>query len=75
MGTTTMLGLVLVLAVCGVAISAEINELFAWNEIDFKWPSVEAKEKAIRDGSFVAANNLPLGVERWRNKLFVTVPR
>ncbi|XP_045493043.1 protein yellow-like isoform X1 [Colias croceus] len=48
---------------------------FAWKEVDFVWDSPEQRENAIKDGLFVKAHNLPLGVARWKNKLFVTVPR
>lgn len=30
---------------------------------------------AIASGEYVQANNLPVGLEIWRNKLFITVPR
>lgn len=48
---------------------------FAWKEVDFTWDSPEQREAAIKDGVFVKANNLPLGLARWNNKIFVTVPR
>ncbi|XP_030753269.1 protein yellow [Sitophilus oryzae] len=54
---------------------AELEEVFAWKELTFDWPNEDAKNAAIKDGEYVPENNLPLGLDRWKNKLFVTVPR
>ncbi|XP_050669033.1 protein yellow-like [Leptidea sinapis] len=48
---------------------------FAWKQVDYVWETPEQKETAVKDGTFVQATNLPLGLARWKNKLFVTVPR
>lgn len=48
---------------------------FAWKEVDYIWDSPTQKDTAIKDKIFVPANNLPLGLARWKNKVFVTVPR
>lgn len=48
---------------------------FAWKEVDYVWDSPAQRETAIKDKIFVRANNLPLGLARWKNKVFVTVPR
>ncbi|XP_063921680.1 protein yellow [Zophobas morio] len=54
---------------------AALEEVFAWKELSFAWPSDEAKTSAIKSGHYIPENNLPLGLERWKDKLFVTVPR
>ncbi|XP_068630257.1 dopaminechrome tautomerase-like [Battus philenor] len=48
---------------------------FEWKEVDYVWESPAQREKAIRENQFIPAHNLPLGLGRWKNKLFVTVPR
>lgn len=48
---------------------------FAWKMVDYVWDSPDQRETAVKDGLFVQINNLPLGLARWKNKLFVTVPR
>lgn len=48
---------------------------FAWKQLDYVWDTPTDREYAIKDGAFVPANNLPLGLARWKNKLFVTVPK
>lgn len=55
--------------------AVKLKEKFKWREVEYDWPSQEAKQEAISSGKFVASNNLPLGLERWRDKLFITVPR
>lgn len=59
-----------------VAIKAKkLEEKYSWKELDFAWPSEEAKQKAIRSGRYIENHNLPLGLEVWKNKVFITVPR
>lgn len=48
---------------------------FAWKQVDYVWDSPEQRENSIKNGTFVQAHNLPLGLARWKDKLFVTVPR
>ncbi|GLV44411.1 yellow-c [Carabus blaptoides fortunei] len=56
-------------------IAGELDEVFAWKELDFAWPSPQVKEKALESKEYIPSNNLPLGLDRWNDKLFVTVPR
>lgn len=49
--------------------------VYEWRQIDFEYPSLSHRQQAIINGAFVPTNNLPLGVERWRDRLFVTTPR
>lgn len=60
---------------CCLSFAAELDELFAWNELTFNWPNEQVKQDFIQKGSYIPANNLPLGIARWKDKLFVTVPR
>lgn len=62
--------------IIGASLAIDLGEeLFAWKEVEFSWPSQEAKDEAIKSGQYIPANNLPLGIAKWKNKLFVTVPR
>nr|XP_033183243.1 protein yellow-like isoform X1 [Bombus vancouverensis nearcticus]XP_033183244.1 protein yellow-like isoform X1 [Bombus vancouverensis nearcticus]XP_033193098.1 protein yellow-like isoform X1 [Bombus vancouverensis nearcticus]XP_033193100.1 protein yellow-like isoform X1 [Bombus vancouverensis nearcticus] len=49
--------------------------VYAWSTIDYTYDSVEARDSAIYDGDFIAENNLPLGLEIWRDKVFITLPK
>ncbi|XP_045473008.1 protein yellow [Harmonia axyridis] len=55
--------------------AAKLDNVFEWNELSFSWPDEKTKEEAIQKGRYVPENNLPLGLDRWNDKLFVTVPR
>lgn len=65
---------VLVVVVASAA-GKKLEEKFSWKELEFNWPSEEVKQEAIRSGKYVESNNLPLGLDVWKNKLFITVPR
>nr|XP_033340383.1 protein yellow-like isoform X1 [Megalopta genalis]XP_033340384.1 protein yellow-like isoform X1 [Megalopta genalis] len=49
--------------------------VYAWSTVDFTYDSVEARDSAIYDGDFIAENNLPLGLDVWREKVFITLPK
>lgn len=53
----------------------KLQERFSWTQLDFAFPSQQAKEQALAAGTYIPTNALPVGVEHWRNKLFVSVPR
>lgn len=55
--------------------SLKFQEKYSWSTVDFNWPSDEFKEQALSTKNYIPDNNIVLGVERWRNKLFITVPR
>lgn len=54
---------------------APLLERFAWKKMDFAYPDERSRQLAIETGEYVPENSLPVGIEVWRNKLFVTVPR
>ncbi|XP_049287330.1 protein yellow isoform X2 [Anopheles funestus] len=55
--------------------AVKLKEKFKWREVSFAWPSEDVKREALDSGKYIVHNNLPLGLERWRDKLFITVPR
>lgn len=65
-----------VVLICAFGVEAKkLDEKYSWKELEFSWPSEAAKQEAITNGKYVQKNNLPLGVEVWKNKVFLTVPR
>ncbi|KAG6446385.1 L-dopachrome tautomerase yellow-f [Manduca sexta] len=68
-------GFIIALAIASVCDAATPKLRFGWKVIDYTWDTPADRENAIRNENFVPANNLPLGLARWRNKIFVTVPR
>lgn len=63
------------LTIASVCKAATPQLRFAWKEVDYVWNSPADRENAIKEERFVPGNNLPLGMARWKNKMFVTVPK
>lgn len=55
--------------------SIKLEQKYRWKEVSFAWPSEAAKDEAISSGRYKISNNLPLGLDVWKDKLFITVPR
>lgn len=55
--------------------NAPLLERYAWKILDWAYPDDASRQRAIANGEFVPENALPVGIEIWKNKLFVTVPR
>lgn len=53
----------------------DVNEIFAWNKTEFAWPDNSMELKAIENQIYIPKNNVPLGIAKWKNKVFVTIPR
>ncbi|KAH8309910.1 hypothetical protein KR059_003635 [Drosophila kikkawai] len=49
-----------------------INE---WKYLDFEYSTFVERQQAILNGDFVPKNNLPLGIDVYRDRLFITTPR
>lgn len=62
-------------AVIGGGHGVKLQERFAWQELEFAWPSETVKQEATASGRYKASHNLPLGMDVWNDKLFITVPR
>lgn len=68
-------GLVLI-ATLGLSSAVyKLEERFNWRELDWVFPSPAEKSRAIASGDYIPRNGLPVGIERWGSKLFVSVPR
>lgn len=52
-----------------------MEQKYRWKEVSYAWPSEAAKDDAISSGRYKIENNLPLGLDVWKDKLFITVPR
>ncbi|XP_017089271.2 protein yellow [Drosophila bipectinata] len=53
----------------------KLQERYSWNQLDFAFPNNRLKEQAMASGDYIPQNALPVGVEHYGNRLFVTVPR
>ncbi|KAB0793472.1 hypothetical protein PPYR_13092 [Photinus pyralis] len=48
---------------------------YLWKQVDFAYPSEEDRQNAIESGEFVQKNNLPLGIEIDKDRIFVSFPK
>ncbi|KAM3962606.1 protein yellow-like [Aphomia sociella] len=71
-GTKTLI--VLLLAYRATCMD-QLNIRFEWNQLDYQYPTPEARQQAIDSKSFIPKNNIPMGLEIFEDKLFITVPR
>jgi len=55
--------------------ASKLTERFNWRSLDYAFPDEKTRQIALQTGGFVPENNLPVGIEVWGDKLFVTVPR
>ncbi|XP_044731122.1 protein yellow-like [Chrysoperla carnea] len=53
----------------------KLREKFLWNAVNFEYPDRQTWLHALSVGDFIPENNLPVGIEVYNEKLFVTVPR
>uniref|UniRef100_A0A8D9ERL0 Protein yellow n=1 Tax=Cacopsylla melanoneura TaxID=428564 RepID=A0A8D9ERL0_9HEMI len=53
----------------------KLQQVFQWQALDYEYPTEEMRQYAKFHKDFIPENNLPVGIELWQNKLFVTVPR
>ncbi|XP_022204541.2 protein yellow [Nilaparvata lugens] len=51
------------------------KEIFGWKEVHFAYPNDTVKKSAIDSKKFIQDHNLPLGLEVYNDKLFITLPR
>jgi hypothetical protein len=59
----------------GTASGSGLDVVFEWKELDFDYPNSSARQAAVKSMSFIPSQNVPVGLEVWKNKLFITVPR
>lgn len=55
---------------CHVQAIARFNEVFSWTELDWDIPPGMKQSE-----QYIPQNGIPVGIERWNDKLFVSVPR
>ncbi|XP_053607462.1 protein yellow-like isoform X2 [Plodia interpunctella] len=71
----TMLGLAQAQSVPADMETPPFNTLYKWKQLDFEYSSPTQRRRALLDGSFIPENNLPLGLEVWGSRVFITNPR
>lgn len=69
-----------VMAVMAVMVSLvsandNLSVAYEWKELDFAYRSQQDRAEAIAAGEFIAANVIPVGLEVFKHRLFLTLPR
>ncbi|PZC86389.1 hypothetical protein B5X24_HaOG209108 [Helicoverpa armigera] len=70
----TMLGVMSAQSVPADNDTPPFSTLYKWKHVDFEFPTPRHRRHALATGKFVPANVLPLGLEVWGNRVWVTVP-
>lgn len=48
---------------------------FQWKTIDFQFESLEKREAAIQSKTFIPENVIPVGLDIYKDRLFLSLPR
>lgn len=67
--------ILLCLLVTVVTANDNLRVAFQWKQMDFEYPDIDARQEAIRNETFISENVVPVGLEVYQNRLFVTLPR
>lgn len=72
-------GMLCLLTLAFVATTIEANDnlrvAYEWKEMDFKYANSELRWQAIENFEFKPENVIPFGIEVYKKRLFVTLPR
>jgi len=70
------IALMLVLVVVAtVSANDNLRVAYQWKQIDFEYPNIDERQAAILNSTFISENVIPIGLEVYKNRLFVTLPR
>ncbi|CAB3224153.1 unnamed protein product [Arctia plantaginis] len=58
-----------------IASKQPLGTLYRWKQIDFEFPNENLRQEAIYNRQFIPSNVIPLGIERWKDRLFISTPR
>lgn len=52
----------------------QLHIIYEWKQLDYQFPSPQARQEALDSKAFIPENNMPMGLEVYEDRLFVTVP-
>lgn len=55
--------------------NGRLRELYKWKTVDYEYPDKATRDQAIKNKDYDPNNNLPLGVEAYGDRIFVSIPR
>lgn len=53
----------------------QLHIVYEWTQLDFQFPTLDDRHQAIGNGTFIPENNMPMGIEVYGDRMFITVPR
>ena len=48
---------------------------YQWKQVDYEFTDAAARKQAIESKEFIPENVIPVGLEVYKNRLFITLPR
>lgn len=66
---------ILLLSVVATINCDQFKTVFSWKQVDYDFLNDSMRESYKSSGNFIQENNVPLGLNVWEDKLFITVPR
>ncbi|CAH1134539.1 unnamed protein product [Ceutorhynchus assimilis] len=60
---------------CQAINTGKLQKHFEWNIMDFEYPDLNKKLNDMATGRLKPENALPVGIEIWNEKMFITTPR
>lgn len=74
--TSILLGLfATALLLTYVTCNDNLQIAYQWKQIDFEFRNDQDRHEAMENGTFIPANIIPMGLEVYQNRLFMTMPR
>lgn len=67
--------LIVILFVVGASCMDNLQVAYQWKQLDFDYPNESDRDAAIESKEFIPENNIPVGLEVFGDRLFITVPR
>lgn len=59
----------------GVECNDNLQIAYQWKQMDFEFQSNQQRQQAIENGTFISANVIPMGLEVYKNRLFINLAR
>ncbi|XP_028164773.1 protein yellow [Ostrinia furnacalis] len=53
----------------------QLHIVYEWKQLDYQFTTPEARQQALDSKAFIPENNIPMGLEVFEDRLFITVPR
>lgn len=67
--------ILLALFVTSVVANDNLRVAYQWKQMDFEFPDIQERQAAITNLTFISENVIPVGLEVYKNRLFITLPR